>query len=113
MSYRIVDPAEVAAGRGRHPAASPFDKRLSTELGLEAFEVYQVELPPGAESVAHDHIEDRVEDVYVFLRGDGWVVVDDEEVPVEAGTFVAVTVESNRYVRGGDNGLVFVAVCGS
>ncbi len=41
------------------------------------------------------------------------MVVDDEEVPVEAGTFVAVSVESNRYVRGGDNGLVFVAVCGS
>lgn len=113
MSYRIVDASEVPAEPGPHPAASPFDKRLSDWLGLQAFEVYQVELPPDAETVAHDHIGDRVEDVYAFLRGEGWVVVDGEEVPVEPGSFVAVTFESKRHVRAGETGLMFVAICGS
>ena len=56
------------------------------KLGLTAFEVSQFGLPPGAESVAHDHDDDQVEDVYVFRRGNRWVVVDGVDVAVEAGT---------------------------
>lgn len=84
----------MTAERGPHPAASPFDKRVSQKLGVSAFEVYQVELPPGAETVRHTHLADQVEDVYAFIRGEGWVVVDDEHVPVRPGQFVAVTVET-------------------
>lgn len=113
VSYRIVDPADLAAEQGPHPAASPFDKRISEQLGVTAFEVYQIELPPGAETVRHDHLDDQVEDVYAFLRGSGWVVVDDEQVPVAPGEFVAVTIQSSRYVRAGDEGLGFMALCGS
>jgi len=108
VSYQIVDPASITAGPGPHPAASPFDKRISEHLGVSAFEVYQVELP---ETVRHDHLADRVEDVYAILRGDGWVLVDDEQVPVGPGQFVAVTVESARQVRAGDSGLAFIALC--
>src|SRR5699024_2321741 len=63
MAYRIVDPATVAATPGPHPAASPFDKRVSEALGINAFEVYTVELPPDAETVRHDHRDDLVEDL--------------------------------------------------
>lgn len=111
MAYTIVDPASVDAGPGPHPAASPFDKRISELLGVSAFEVYQVELPPGAETVRHDHLEDQVEDVYVILRGAGWVIVDDAPIAVEPGQFIAVTVESVRQVRAGTTGLDFVALC--
>lgn len=111
VAYRIVDPASMTAGRGPHPAASPFDKRVDEELGVTAFEVYQVELPPWAETVCHNHIDDDVEDVYAFLRGGGWVVVDDEQVSVGPGQFVAVTAESARQVRAGEGGLVFIALC--
>jgi mannose-6-phosphate isomerase-like protein (cupin superfamily) len=101
----------MTAGRGPHPAASPFDKRMSEELGVSAFEIYQVELPAGAETERHDHLDDQVEDVYAFVRGGGWVVVDDEQVPVRPGQFVAVTLESTRHVRAGDDGLVLIALC--
>lgn len=111
MAYQIVDPASITAGPGPHPAASPFDKRISEHLGVSAFEVYQVELPPGAETVRHDHLADQVEDVYAILRGEGWVLVDDEQVPVGPGHFVAVTVESARQVRASDTGLAFIALC--
>jgi len=85
VTYQVVDPNAITAGRGPHPAASPFDKRISEQLGVSAFEVYQVELPPGAETVRHNHLIDRVEDVYAILRGEGWVIVDDESVAVCSG----------------------------
>jgi uncharacterized cupin superfamily protein len=111
MAYRIVDPDSITAGPGPHPAASPFDKRISEHPGVSAFEVYQVDLPPGAETVRHDHLDDQVEDVYAILRGEGWVLVDDEQIPVGPGQFVAVTVESARRVRAGDTGLTLIALC--
>jgi hypothetical protein len=39
------------------------------------------------------------------------VIVDEEEIPVGPGQFVAVTVESSRFLRAGPEGLVFIAVC--
>ncbi len=111
VTYRLVDPTLITARPGPHPAASPFDKRISEQLGVSAFEVYQVELPPRAETVRHDHLDDRVEDVYVILRGKGWVIVDDESVSVEPGQFIAVSVESARQVRADEAGLEFIALC--
>lgn len=111
VAFQLVDPASLMAGPGPHPAASPFDKRVSEALGISAFEVYRVDLPPGAETVRHDHRDDQVEDVYAFLRGTGWVVVDGEQVPVKPGQFVAVTVESSRQVWAGEDGLDFIALC--
>lgn len=113
VAYTIVDPSSVTAGLGPHPAASPFDKRVSEALGVNAFAVYQVELPPEAETVRHDHVADNVEDLYFIVSGDGWVIVDDEQVPLRPGIFVAVTVESTRQVRAGSSGITFVALCGA
>lgn len=113
VGYQIVNPASMTAGPGPHPAASPFDKRISEHLGIRAFEVYQVELPPGEETVRHDHLDDQVEDVYAILYGEGWLLVDEEQVPLTPGKFVAVSMESARQVRAGDAGLVFIAICGA
>lgn len=111
MSYQIVDPADLDTGRGPHPAASPFEKRVGEALGITAFGLYQIELPAGEETVPHDHRDDHAEDAYAILSGHGWVVVDGEETPVEPGQYIAVTVESSRYLRAGRDGLAFVAVC--
>jgi hypothetical protein len=32
-------------------------------------------------------------------------------MPVQTGTFVAVTADSSRYIQAGDAGLVYIAVC--
>jgi uncharacterized cupin superfamily protein len=111
VSYEIVDPAVLSTGRGPHPAASPFEKRVGEAIGITAFGLYQVELPAGEETVPHDHRDDRAEDAYAIVRGRGWVVVDEEETAVEPGQYIAVTVESSRYLRAGPDGLVFIAVC--
>jgi quercetin dioxygenase-like cupin family protein len=105
--------AQVPTGPGSHPAGSPFDKCIGDELGVTAFGLYQVELPAGAETVAHNHLADGAEDAYAVLRGTGTgtVIIDDREVPVVPGDFIAVTPESTRRVRAGEGGLVFIAVC--
>jgi mannose-6-phosphate isomerase-like protein (cupin superfamily) len=95
----------------RHPAASAYDKGVGEALGVGAFGIYQVELPPDAETVRRNHVDDNAEDVYAVVSGTGAVVVDGHEVPVRPGQFVAVTPESSRHVRAGENGLVFIAVC--
>ena len=111
MACHIVDPTDLSIGRGPHPAASPFEKRLGEAIGITAFGLYQIELPAGQETVPHDHRDDHAENAYAILRGNGWVIVDEEETPVEPGQFIAVTSESSRYFRAGPDGLVFVAVC--
>ena len=111
MSFRIVDVAEVPLGPGPHPAASPYDKKVSEPLGLTHFELYQVVLPPGASTVLHDHVADAVEDAYVVVNGSGWLVVDDQEVALHVGHCVAVTQESVRAVRAGQDGCTLIAIC--
>jgi uncharacterized cupin superfamily protein len=111
MSYKSVDAAMVAPAPGPHPAASPYDKGVGTALGVRAFGIYQVDLPPGAETVQHDHTGDGAEDVYAVIGGHGVVVVDGQDVPVWPGRFIAVTQDSTRHVRAGNDGLVFIAIC--
>ncbi len=111
MGYRAVDAADLAAAPGPHPAASAYDKDIGSVLGVGRFGVYQVELPPGAETVAHHHVADGAEDVYAVIAGRGAVVVDGEEVAIKPGMFIAVTPDSTRHVRAGADGLVFIAVC--
>jgi mannose-6-phosphate isomerase-like protein (cupin superfamily) len=112
MPFALVDAATVPLGRGPHPAISPYDRRVSEQLDLKSFEVYRVELPPGAETVPHDHREDKVEDMYAFVEGTGWLVVDGREVSVTAGEFASVSLDETRYLRAGRDGLVLIAVCG-
>jgi uncharacterized cupin superfamily protein len=111
MSYTSVDAAALKPAPGRHPAASPHDKGIGQALGVRAFGLYQVELPPGGQTVRHDHTDDRAEDVYAIIHGTGTVVVDGQQVPVRPGQYIAVTPDSARQVRAGDGGLVFIAVC--
>src|SRR5687768_17043457 len=111
MAYSITHIDDVPAERGPHPAATPFDKRVSAQLGLARFGLYQLDPPAGATTEPHDHLQDEVEDAYAVIRGDGWVVVDGQEVPIGVGQFVGVTKDSHRFIRAGDHGCVLIAVC--
>jgi mannose-6-phosphate isomerase-like protein (cupin superfamily) len=111
MSYAIVDPESVPVGHGPHPAASPYDRRISDALSVTAFEVYQVDLPPHAKTVPHDHLEDRHDDVYAIVSGGGHLVVDDESTPVGPGQFISVDMHHTRHLEAGPQGLTLIAVC--
>jgi uncharacterized cupin superfamily protein len=112
-SYTKLDAGTIEPKPGAHPAASAYDKGIGEALGVRAFGLYQVDLPPGCETVAHDHAADGAEDVYAVIRGTGTVVVDKEEVPLGPGEFIAVQPCAVRHVRAGSDGLVFIAVCAS
>jgi uncharacterized cupin superfamily protein len=111
LGYAVVDAAALRAEPGPHPAASAYDKGVGAALGVRDFGVYQVELPPGAQTVPHDHAGDGAEDVYAAIGGSGVVVVDGDEVPIAPGQFIAVTPDSRRHVRAGSDGLIFIAIC--
>jgi quercetin dioxygenase-like cupin family protein len=111
MSFCLRNASQIETGPGSHSAASEFDKCVGDELGIQTFGLYQVELPAGAATVRHDHRDDGAEDAYAVLHGSGVVVVDDQEVSVGPGDFIAVTPNSTRYVRADENGLIFIAMC--
>jgi uncharacterized cupin superfamily protein len=111
MGYKIISASSLLASPGPHPAASPYDKGIGRQLGLQTFDVYQVELPPHAHSVEHDHSDDGAEDMYAVIQGEGHVVVDGQDMAVQAGTYVAVTADSSRYIQADAAGLVYIAVC--
>ena len=101
-------------GLGRiRPPASTTNASATSWVSALSGSTRQVELPGGAETVRHDHRDDGAEDAYAILRGEGVVVVDDQEVVVASGDFIAVTPDATRYVRAGEDGLVFIAVCAS
>ena len=111
MTFTRVDAAGIEPAPGPHPASSPYDKGVGQALGVRAFGIYQVELPPGAETMQHNHTDDGAEDVYAVIDGTGTVIVDGQDVPVGPGEYIAVTPESTRHVRAGDSGLILIAVC--
>ncbi|MGC4112908.1 MAG: hypothetical protein QM747_21320 [Nocardioides sp.] len=111
MSYTVVAPESVPRERGTHPAASPFDRRVGEALGISAFGLFRVDLPPDESTVSHDHTEDQVEDVYVVLDGAGWVVIDGTDVALDAGELIAVDPRATRFVRAGPRGMDFLAIC--
>lgn len=63
MTHIVIHDTDVPSGRGPHPAASPFDKRMSELLNIQNFEIYKVELPRGATTEPHDHLDDAWNDV--------------------------------------------------
>src|SRR5580704_17718835 len=64
--------------------------RVRAELGITAFGVQVVDLPPSSGAIApeHDHEHDGQEELYLLLSGSGELVVPDGVVALDAETFV-------------------------
>ena len=52
------------------------------ELGVEAFGINWIDLPPGAEGFEHDESESQQEEVNVVVRGSGVYRIEGEDIPV-------------------------------
>jgi len=111
MPYSLVEIAQVPTSAEHHPASSPWDRRLNGPLGIDGFGLYRVDLPPGEETVPHDHRDDGIQDAYVVTDGSGSLVVDGQEVALRPGHAASVTPEAVRSVRAGADGCSFLAVC--
>ena len=68
-------------------------------LGLSSFGMNVVELPPGETIPEHTEVESDQEEVFIVLDGTPTIVVDGEDHPMRAGTFVRLDPEPRRTVR--------------
>ncbi len=103
MSHTIVDVDSVEAKYGVF-------RQLRPALGVTAFGINQLELPPGGEALLHDHRGDGQEEVYVVVGGSGTIRVDGGEQPLAPGKLVFLPPEASRQMVAGPEGLAWVAV---
>jgi hypothetical protein len=80
--------------------------RVRAELGITAFGVQVVDLPPSSGDLApeHDHRHDGQEELYLLLAGSAHVVVPDGTVELDPETFVRLGPEVRRRIRSGPEG---------
>ena len=104
MPYVVVDADAIEPGFG-----GAF-RRVRRELGVTAFGINRVDLPPGAAGREHDHAESGQEEVYVVIAGSGTMAVDGEEVELRPGRFLFVDAGSTRQPHAGPDGLSWVVV---
>jgi uncharacterized cupin superfamily protein len=86
-------------------------KLAGDELGVQAFGLQVLELPPGFDGYPeHDHAHDGQEEVYVVLAGSAELTVAGEPVAAEAGTLVRVDAAARRTVVPGPDGVRILAI---
>jgi mannose-6-phosphate isomerase-like protein (cupin superfamily) len=68
-------------------------------LGVESFGLNVVEIEQGYAIPEHDEAARDQEEVFIVLEGDAVMVIDGEDHPAPAGTFVRVAPALTRTVR--------------
>ena len=68
-------------------------------LGLRAFGVNVVEIPPGEQIPEHDELARDQEELFYVVDGAPTLVIDGEPHPAQAGTFARLDPEHSRTVR--------------
>src|SRR5687767_11506450 len=88
-------------------------KRARAELGVEAFGIQVIDMPPNADGYPeHDHGSDGQEEVYVTLLGSGEIEIAGERHPLDVGTMVRVGPGVKRKIWPGADGLRVLAIGG-
>jgi uncharacterized cupin superfamily protein len=80
-------------------------------LGVQAFGLNVVEIPPGEGIPEHDETQRDQEEVFLVLSGSPTLVIDGEEHRAREGTFARLDPEHRRTVRndGGSPASVLIA----
>ena len=80
--------------------------RVRAALGITAFGVQVVDLPPNSGQLApeHDHRHDGQEELYLLLSGSAEVAVPDGAIRLDPETFVRLGPEVRRRIRSGPDG---------
>jgi len=80
-------------------------------LGLGAFGLNVVDIPPGEQIPEHDETGRDQEEVFFVVAGSPTLVLDGEDHPAPAGTFARLDPEHVRTVRndGGETARVLIA----
>ncbi len=88
--------------------------KARAELGVTSFGMQVIQMPPGYEDYPlHDHAESGQEEVFLALRGSGWIDIEGERVDLEPEMLVRVGPEPKRKVFAGPEGLRMLALGGT
>jgi uncharacterized cupin superfamily protein len=110
---------ETAAPRATNIDELPavFDgviKLARAGLGIRAFGVQVLDLPPSYTTEAHDEQASGQEELYVALRGDGEVVLaDGGSLALAPGRLVVVPAAYSRALRSGRDGIRVLVIGGT
>jgi mannose-6-phosphate isomerase-like protein (cupin superfamily) len=89
-------------------------KRARAELGVEAFGMQVMDLPPNLDQFPeHDHADSGQEEVYVVMKGRGELDVEGERVAIDPDTIVRVGPTAKRKIYTGDEGMRVLALGGT
>jgi uncharacterized cupin superfamily protein len=80
-------------------------------LGLTAFGMNIVDIPPGESIPEHDETKRDQEEVFVVLSGNPTLVIDGEDHPAPAGTFARLDPEPTRTVKNTGSEPASVLIC--
>ena len=104
MPYKAIDATEIEAEReGRF-------RRVRVALGVSAFGINHIHLPPDGRGKEHDESATGQEEVYFVLDGDGVMAVDGELVELRPNRYVFVPPGTTRQVQAGANGVSYICV---
>lgn len=92
-----------------------FAKLVREGLGVTAFGMQIMDLPPDYTTRSHDEGDSGQEEVYLALRGSGAVLIDDqdERLPLDADHVARVSAGTARTLASGSEGLRVLCVGGA
>jgi len=100
VSYSVIDVKDFE-GR-RTPVAQA--------LGAAAIKANQFDSQPDQAGHEHDELTSGQEELYVPLRGTGYLQIDGEKVELEPGRYVLVGPAARRRVDAGPEGLSYLVI---
>ncbi len=88
--------------------------KARAELGVTSFGMQVIRMPADYNDYPeHDHENDGQEEVYVALKGSGWIEIDGERVDLDKDMLVRVSGGARRKVHAGPEGLQMLVIGGS
>jgi uncharacterized cupin superfamily protein len=87
-----------------------FARLVRAGLGITAFGVQIMELPPDHATEAHDESDTGQQELYVALRGAGAVVIGGERLALDGEHLVRVDAGVDRVLTSGPDGLRVLCV---
>ena len=89
-----------------------FAKLVRAGLGITAFGVQIMDMPPGHVTKSHDESDSGQQELYLAMRGSGEVVAGDQRFPLDPDHVVRVNAGVDRILTAGPDGVRVLCVGG-
>jgi quercetin dioxygenase-like cupin family protein len=100
MNYTVIDVKDFEGRR----------KPVAQALGALAIKANQFDSQPGQLGHEHDELKSGQEELFVPLRGTGYLQIDGETLDLEPGRYVLVQPSARRRVDAGPEGLSYLVI---